>query len=189
MAHAHRGVGQAVGFAVELAGDVRDGEPERAGQLATDPVQGIEARAAAIVLARHLPDYNLGIRVNMQRPCFQGQGALQSFQQGDVLGDVIVLVTDPAGDFDAAALAAFDYYANARRPRVAQGTAVHVGYEIRHACVVSAANISKITLRVKRFDWFRPSLNFGFFHYPVEGGVEKGEESFCDELKAYTSVN
>src|SRR5437879_9825490 len=98
-------------------------------------------------------------------------------------------MSDPAGNFDPAALAAFNYYPNARRPRIAQGTAVHVGYEIRHACVVSAANISKITLRVKRFAWFRPSLNFGFFHYPVEGGVEKGEESFCDELKAYTSVN
>ena len=96
-------VGQAVGFGVSFARDVGDGKLQRTGQLATDPVQGIKAWAAAGVLAAHLPDDHLGVRINVQRLGFKRQGALQGFQQSDVFGDIIVLAADPPGDADGAA--------------------------------------------------------------------------------------
>ena len=59
------GIRQVIGLGVALAGDVSDGELERARQLAADPVQGIEARAAAGVLALHLADDHLGVRIDV----------------------------------------------------------------------------------------------------------------------------
>src|ERR1700687_6174279 len=76
------GIGQAVGLHVALARHVGDGKLQRAGQLAADPVQGIEARAAAIVLAAHLPDDYLGVGIDMQRPGLQRHRILQGFEQG-----------------------------------------------------------------------------------------------------------
>ena len=63
-------VGQMVGLGVVFAANVGYGEIEGAGQLAADPVQGIEARAATGVLAPHLFDHDLGIRIDVKRPCF-----------------------------------------------------------------------------------------------------------------------
>ena len=53
------GVGQAVGLGVILAADMRDGEFDGASQLAADKIEGIEASAAAPILAFHLPDHDL----------------------------------------------------------------------------------------------------------------------------------
>ena len=53
--------GQTISFGVVLAANVGDREIERPGQFSADPIQGIEPRAAAAVLAAHLLDHHLGI--------------------------------------------------------------------------------------------------------------------------------
>ena len=113
-----------------------DGKLEGTGQLAADPVQGVEARAAAGVLALHLANHHLGIGIDVQCPGLELLCTLQGLKQGDVFGDVVVLAADPARDADGAAIASLDHNPNARRPRVSQRTAIHVGYEVRHSSVI-----------------------------------------------------
>ncbi len=72
-------VGQTVGLGIVLAADVGDGKFERADQLLADPMQGIEARTAAGVLACHLSDYHFGIGIDVKCLGFQLQSTLQSF--------------------------------------------------------------------------------------------------------------
>ncbi len=52
----YRPVGQFVGFAIAFSGNVRDGEIDASRQLPAGPVQGMQARAAAVVLPSHLLD-------------------------------------------------------------------------------------------------------------------------------------
>ncbi len=58
-----------VGLGVVFAANVGYGELEGAGQLAADPVEGIKAWAATGVLAPHLFDHDLGIRIDVKRLC------------------------------------------------------------------------------------------------------------------------
>ncbi len=44
----------------------------------------------------------------MNRLGLQGDGALQSFQEGEIFGDVVVLAADPFGYSDLAALRIVD---------------------------------------------------------------------------------
>lgn len=115
---------------VALTRDVGDGKFERASQFATDPVQGIEAWATAGILALHLADDHLGVRINMQRPRFERLGILQGFEKGYVFRYVVVLATNPAGDANGAAGATLDHDANTGRPRVSQRPAIDVGHEV-----------------------------------------------------------
>jgi len=50
----------------------------------------------------------------MKRLGFESQSALQCFQQSNVLGDIIVLVSDPFGDPDGAVGGAVNYHSNTR---------------------------------------------------------------------------
>ena len=120
-----------IGFGVALAGDALDGELEGAGELAANPVQGIEARAAAGVFAAHLADDDVGVGVDEEGAGFAGEGALQGFEQGGIFGDIVVLPADPLSDASAAAGGVFDDHADSRRPRAAVGAAVDVGDQLR----------------------------------------------------------
>ena len=93
---------QAVGFNVAFAADVGDREFERAGQLSANPVQRVQAFTAAVVVAQHLANDNLRIRINVQPASFQIHCALQGFEESQVLGNIVVLVADPFGDSDPA---------------------------------------------------------------------------------------
>ncbi len=53
----------------------------------------------------------------MQSLGVYGDGVLQGFEQGDVLGDVVVLVSNPLGDADGFAVGTFNDDANAGRVR------------------------------------------------------------------------
>jgi hypothetical protein len=53
--------GQTISLKVVFSPDVGDREIERSGQFPADPIQGIEPRAAAVVLAPHLLDHYFGI--------------------------------------------------------------------------------------------------------------------------------
>jgi len=121
--------GQAVGLGVIGAGDVGDGEIEGASQFAAGPVQGVEARAAADVLAAHLADDDFGIGVDVERLGLSSDCELQGFHEGDVFGDVVILVADPLGDADGTAFAAVDDHPDTRWPWIAQRTTVHIGHE------------------------------------------------------------
>lgn len=123
-----RGLRQAVGLGIALAWDVRDGKFQGPGQLATGPVQGIEAGAAAGVFARHLPDHDLRIRIDVKLAGVHRDGALQGFHERDVLGDVVILAANPFRDADRAAGAAVDHHSNARRPGIPQAPAIDVGH-------------------------------------------------------------
>ncbi len=113
---------QAIGFDVAFAADVGDGEFERAGQLSANPVQRIKALAAAVVVAQHLADNNFGIRINVQLAGFKLHCALQCFEQGQVLGNVIVLVADPFGNGDPAGFRTINNDTDAGWAGIAQST-------------------------------------------------------------------
>ena len=66
----------------------------------------------------------------MQRRSLKPQSALQSLQQSDVLGDVIVLVSDPFCDSDGAVRRTVNDNANAGRAGIPERAAIDVGYEI-----------------------------------------------------------
>jgi hypothetical protein len=125
----HGCVGEVVGLGVILAGDVGDGEFQGAGEFAAGPVQRVEAGAAADVFAAHLADDDFGIGINVESFGLQGKRALEGFHQGDVFGDVVVLVADPFGDANRAAGAAVDDYSDTRWSWVAQRTTIHISHE------------------------------------------------------------
>jgi hypothetical protein len=125
----HGSTGQLISLGVVCSRNVRDGEIQGARQLAAGPMQGVEAGTATEVLASHLADDDLGIRVNVQGLGLQGDGALQGFHERDVFGDVVILVADPLGDADGATGAAVDHHPNTRWPWIAQGTTVYVGHK------------------------------------------------------------
>jgi len=151
---AHGGVGQAIGLGVVLAGDVGDGEAEGTSQLAARPVQRIEAGATADVLAAHLADYDFGIGIDVQGLGVEGDSALQGFHEGNVFGDVVILVADPLGDADGAVGAAIDDDSNAGGPRVSLGTAVHIGYEFCYHCWPTLSKMRRDGCTVKMNLWF-----------------------------------
>src|SRR5215471_8906822 len=99
---------------------MRDGEFQRARQLAADPVQGIEAGATASVFAGHLPYYYLRIGEYVQRLRLELHRILQRLKQRDVLSNIVVLETDPLADADAAVAGTFDDDPNACGARVPQ---------------------------------------------------------------------
>ena len=115
-------VGQIVGLGVASSGHVADGKIKRTGQLAADPMQGIKTRTAAGVFASHLPHDHLGVRVDMEHLGPERESVLQRFQQGHVLGDIVVLMPNPLGDFNLAGRRAMDDHSNTRRPWVTQRT-------------------------------------------------------------------
>jgi hypothetical protein len=121
-------IGKVVGFAVALPGNARDGKLQAPGQLAANPIQGIQPRTPARIFAAHLTDDHVGIRKNMQRMRFAGEGPLQSLHQGYVLGYIVVLPADPLGDADATSPGIFYDDADAGRAGASVGTAVHVRY-------------------------------------------------------------
>src|ERR1700704_1708798 len=97
-----------------------DGKLEGTGQLAANPVQGIETRAATGVFASHLADHHLGVRINVQGAGLQRSSTLQGLEQGNILGYVVVLTANPAGDTDGPAVRTLDHDPNTRGPRVSQ---------------------------------------------------------------------
>jgi hypothetical protein len=150
---------------------MRDGEFQRPRELAADPVQGIEARAAAGVFTPHLTHHYFGIRVDVQLGGFEGQGTLQGFEQCDVFGYVVVLVSDPAGDLDSGrSFGAFNYDTNTGRPRVSMGAAIHVGYETGHPYFSVHLKMRRTVFAVKTIIWF-PPVDFREAQ-SVEGVVE-----------------
>ena len=68
----------------------------------------------------------------MQPPGLQSQRTLQSFEQRNVFGDIVVLVANPLRDSDFAAVGTVDNHPNTGRPWIPQGAAVHVGHQIWH---------------------------------------------------------
>ena len=97
-------MGELVGFVVRLAVDVKDREIKGAGQLATGPVERVQPWAATRILARHLTDYDLRVGENVQHLSLELQSVLQSFEQGDIFGNIVVLVPNPLRDPDLLAL-------------------------------------------------------------------------------------
>jgi hypothetical protein len=150
----YRSIRQAIRFDVLVASYVGDGELEGASKFATGPMQGIEARTAADVLATHLADHNLGIGINVQSLGFQGNRILQGFHEGYILSNVVVLMANPFGDADGATLAAINNHPNTRRPRVSLGAAVHISYEFWHHCSTAISKMRRERDGVK--------INIGF---------------------------
>ena len=123
------GVSQLIGLGVVLTTDMGYGEGKRPCQLLAGPIKGIETRAAAGVCARHLSDHDLGIRVDMKDRGVERQSALEGLQQRHVFRYIVVLMTNPSSNSNRAAVRTVDHHADSGRPRVAQRTAVNIGYK------------------------------------------------------------
>src|SRR5438093_1489859 len=118
-----------VGLGVVLTVNVGDGEVQGAGQLAADPIQRIETRAAARIFAFHLTDNNLRIRVNVYFLGFESHGTLQRLQQGEIFGDVVVLPSDRFRDTYRAIETTINDDPNTRRSRISQRPTVDVSHQ------------------------------------------------------------
>src|SRR5579864_4104048 len=129
---AQRRLRQAVRLRIVFPRHVRDGELQRPRQLPAGPVQRVEPRTAADILPGHLPDHYFRIGIYVQFVGFERHRVLQGFHQGGILGHVVVLVADPLSDAHRAAGAAANDDSNARRTRIPQATAVHIGHKLGH---------------------------------------------------------
>ena len=58
---------------------------------------------------------------------------LESFEEGDVLSDIVVLIANPLGDAGGFAVRALNHNANAGGAGVPVRPAVDVGYQIGHS--------------------------------------------------------
>src|SRR5258708_2479089 len=108
--------GETIGLEGVLSRHMRDREIERPGQLPADPIQGVESRAAAAVLASHLLDHHFGIRKHVKSLGLEPQRILQRFQQSNILGDIIVLAPYPFGNSDFSVSVTVNYNPNTQRP-------------------------------------------------------------------------
>ena len=120
---------QFVGFGVALPRNMLDRKSQRLCQLPADPMEGIQTRAAALVFALHLPNDDLRIRVHVQRLGIQVQRALKGFEQSQVFGDIVILMTDPLGNSNRCTIRRTEHHSNTRRPWIAQRTAVYMSHE------------------------------------------------------------
>jgi hypothetical protein len=66
----------------------------------------------------------------MKRISVKAQGTLQCLKQSNVLGDIIVLVSDPFGDSDCTVGGAVDDHSNTRRAGIPERAAIDEGHEI-----------------------------------------------------------
>jgi hypothetical protein len=80
-----------------------DGEVQRAREFATGPVQRIKTGTLAGIDAIHLANDHFGIGVNAKSLRIHRQGYLQGFEEGDVLGDIVIVVAYPSGNTELAA--------------------------------------------------------------------------------------
>src|ERR1035441_4901683 len=122
--------GQIIGLSVVLTTNVGYREIERPRQFPADPIQGIEPRAAAVVLALHLPDHYFGIRKHVKRISVKAQGTLQCLKQSNVLGDIIVVGSALFADSDSTVGVAVDDPSNTRRAGIPERAAIDEGHEI-----------------------------------------------------------
>ena len=90
-------------------------------------MKGVEAWAATGVLAGHLANHHLRVGEDAQHLGFESEGVLQGFEQGDVLGYVVVLVPDPLRDPDLLTLGILDDDTNPRWSWTAMRAAINVG--------------------------------------------------------------
>ena len=97
-------------------------------------MQRIKARAATSIYAGHLFHHQLGVGKYVKRRCFATQSELQSFEERDVLGHIVVLVTDPFPNPDRSIGRAVDHHSNTRRTGVPERTAINVCNEIGEIC-------------------------------------------------------
>ena len=117
---------EAVRLLIALAGNMGDCKFECPRQLTEGPVQGIKARAAANIFTGHLFYYKLRVSKNIECGGFRLCGVLQCFQKSDVLGHIVVLMTDPFRDVDDLAAGLFDDDSNTGGSRTAMGSTVNV---------------------------------------------------------------
>jgi hypothetical protein len=171
---AQRRLYQTVGLDIEFPLDMRDRELQRAGQLPAGPVQRIKPRTATDVFPRHLPHHNLGIGVNVQLACLKSDSILQGFHQGCVFGDIVVLVADPLGDAHRAFREAADDDPNARRARISQAPAVHIGHQFCRHFEFSRCYLQCALIPLQRQDdYLVPFQRLAVAFQPVTFSVQK----------------
>jgi hypothetical protein len=84
----------------------------------------------------------------------QFQRALQSFQQSQVFGDIVVLTPNPFADPDAPFLRSFNDYAHAGRPGISERSTINVSHQIKHQLLPTSTNMLKNHMPVKMVGWF-----------------------------------
>src|SRR6266496_6428468 len=99
-------------------------------------MQRIEPRTATAVFPAHLLDHYFGIGKHVQCSGAKLKSQLQSFKKSSILGNVVVLMSDPLLDFDLLVSRTVDYHSNAGRTWIPERSAIDVGNEIRHVCDV-----------------------------------------------------
>jgi hypothetical protein len=184
------GVRQAIRLGIVLAADVRDGELERTRQLLAHPVEGIEARAPAGVLALHLPDHDFGIGEDVQRRRLPINGVLQRFQQRGILSHIVIMLPDPAGDPDLVPIRVLDDNTNPGRTRVAMGAAVDVSDKMRHRNVSWLETpCGETSLRSIHFFVHELRVFSELSRVPVEAAVQNKSPSFSCSLSTCSSTH
>ena len=112
----------------------------------------------------------------MQLMSLEGYRILQGFHQGGVFGDVVVLVANPLRDAHRAIGAAADNDPNARRPRISQATAVHIGYKFRHRCDFRFCLQDALIPVLRQDDYLIPFHHFAVDLRLVHFYVQKADE-------------
>ena len=132
-ARIHCVIRECVGVPVPLTWNVSNRELQTTGKFAAGPVQRVQARAATVVLAGHLLHDDFRVGIDVEGFGLDGDGVLQGFHEGNVLGDIVVLMPDPLGDSNGFAAQSLNHYANARWARVSVRPAIDIRDQIGHS--------------------------------------------------------
>jgi hypothetical protein len=88
------------------------------------------------IFPRHLFDDHLGIGKNVKGSRAKSHGILQSFEKGNILRYVVILMSDPSLDPDGSIFATIDHHSNTRGTWIPQRTTINVSNEIQHRRLV-----------------------------------------------------
>ena len=185
--HPCSAIGEMVGFDVLFTRNPSNRKIQGFNQFLASPVERIETRALAAINTIHLVDDDFRIRENAQHLGIHGKRDLDGFEKCDVLGDIVVVVSNPLGDAELGSAGILDYDSNTGRSRISMGSAVDVSHQFRHF-VSSITQCFNIDGCVKRLMWYRNELRIQSDNCgrncakPGNYSMDRGKSMNCMEL-------
>ena len=116
-------------LAIMLSADMGDRELKKRASFRQIQCKEYNRELRTSVIAGYLSHHYLRIGLDVERCCFQYQGALESLDHRQVFGDIIVLMSDPLGDLDFAYWTALNYHANTSGTWIPQGSTIHICHQ------------------------------------------------------------
>ena len=111
---------------------------------------------------------------------------LEGFHEGHILGNIVVLIANPLGDAYRSSGAAADHDPNARRTRISQASAVHIGHQLCHHFNFSRRSLHcALNLFHRQDDYLVPFQRLAVALRAVDVFVQKALPNNLDKTKFF----